>query len=254
MTETFLGEIDTRAPGLVQGLLLHGSLCWGEFFDDSDIDFVSVLHHRPEPNELHALDEAHAAVRAPFPGRRFEGSHCLASDLARPPTEAAKMPVHYEEAFNPQGDIDINLVTWHELAERGVAVRGQVPAIHTDLDALLAFTHDNLRKYWEPAIAQIDQAGFMAVGEHDQSVTWVTFGVARLHHLLARRQLTSKSGAGRYIVEHLDPRWHQLARDALRIRERPTDPALYDDIEERGRDTREFLAWAVADGSTRART
>ena len=73
-------------------------------------------------------------------------------------------------------------------------------------------------------------------------------GVARLHHLLARGELTSKSGAGRYILDALDRRWHRVAREALAVREEAGTAANYDDRTERGVDVRDFLAWAIEDG------
>lgn len=80
----------------------------------------------------------------------------------------------------------------------------------------------------------------------------MVLGAARLHHLLARGSITSKSGAGRYVIESLDPQWHPIAREALRIREAPGDPGFYVDTGARGRDMYDLLVWLVTDGTTRA--
>jgi hypothetical protein len=62
-------------------------------------------------------------------------------------------------------------------------------------------------------------------------------------------EITSKSGAGRYVVEQLDRRWTLVAREALRIRESPDSPGLYEDLARRGQDMFDLLAWLVEDGT-----
>ncbi len=242
-------EVDQCLPGRVTGLLVHGSLGWGEFFASSDVDFVCVWDALPQGADLVSLEQAHLATSARCAWPAFDGFHCTADDLAADPLTVRPRPVFYEGRFDPGGDADINPVTWHELAERPVVLRGDRPSVRTDHPQLLQFTRGNLDTYWRSILEWITTQDDAAEGLDDDLVVWTVLGCARLHHLLARGALTSKSGAGRYVVNHLDPRWRLVAGEALRLREDPGSPSLYADRDQRRRDTCDLLAWVVADGT-----
>ena len=52
------------------------------------------------------------------------------------------------------------------------------------------------------------------------------------------------------MTDELDPRWNKIGREALRIRETPDAPSLYDGHAERGLDLIGLLTWIVADPDT----
>jgi len=248
LVSCFLEEVDRRLPGELTGLFLHGSVVWGEFFAGSDLDFVALWDQLPADERLDEIQAAHEQVLRQFPTPTFDGFHCTAADLAASPASIDDRPVIYEGSFNAKGRTDINLVTWHELALGPVIIRGQVPEIYTNLPELLAFTRNNLDTYWRGIADQVAAAGVTTVGEQDDAVAWIALGAARLHHLLSQQELTSKSGAGRYIIERLDVRWAPIAQEALRIREDPDSPSLYTDHGKRGQDTHDLLTWFIEDG------
>lgn len=245
VTATLLAELDRRAAPGPEALLLHGSICWGgEFFRGSDVDVVAVWPTLPAHD---AIEAAHLATLAAHPDVVLDGVHVTAADLATPPTELGTRQVFHLGRYDPRGTLDLSWPTWHELAERGVAVRGAVPLVHTDHEALLASTRDNLDTYWRRTLDELERLDEVP----DSAVTWVVLGVARLHHLLATGSMTSKSGAGRHVLTALDVRWHPVATEALRLRETPTMPSAYTDPARRAADVIAFLRWAIDDGTAR---
>jgi len=248
VTEMFLGLIDDASPGLVQGLYLRGSLAFGEYFPGrSDLDFTAVLAARPDAAALDALAAAHAAVHDAYQIPHFDGFHLLRADLARPPDECPDLPCMFEGSFHPAGRFDVNAVAWHELARRGVAVRGPeltAESVWTDDAALRAFTHGNLSSYWarvaDFAVEYPEEAA------KPEAVAWGVLGISRLHHLLATGTMTSKSGAGRHALTAFDPVWHPIVREALRAREDPDRPSEFDaDPARRGRENAAFVRMAL---------
>jgi hypothetical protein len=251
ITGLFLTTIDARAPGLVAGLYLHGSLGFGgEFFPGSDVDFVAVLARRPDEADLGALTAAHEEVRTAWPSPLFEGIHLVAADLAGPPARCPDLPHIHDGKFGRAGRFEISPVTWHGLARHGITVRGPEltgAGVWTDDRALWAYSHGNLTSYWakvgEALVAMPREAAT------PEMAVWCVLGVSRLHHLLATGTMTSKSGAGWYALEAFEPRWHPVIREALRAREQPGAVSAYaGDDARRGRDTTDFTAMAIEAG------
>ncbi len=216
VTDTFLSLVDEAAPGLVEGLYLHGSIGFGEWYPGrSDIDYVAVVSGAPP---LDVLREVHARVSETFPRPSFDGFFCSWDDLSVAPY-GLEVPCTQDGLFTEDGDLDVHPVTWHELARHGVHLRGPAltdVAIWTDQAALRRYTHDNLSSYWADGIESLRR--FPAEAGKPEIMTWFVLGTARLHHLLATNALTSKTGAGFYAERAFDSRWHELIGEALSFR------------------------------------
>ena len=251
VTGAFLRAAEERTPGLVDGLYLHGSLAFGEYFPGaSDVDFVAVLSARPDDVQIAGLAAAHDAVRAAFPRPHFDGVHLISADLAEPPDACPDVPCVLEGSFEHAGRLSVNPVTWHELAWHGITVLGPDLAdrrVWTDQAALRSFTYANLTSYWTPVAARLRAAPPEAITQ--ENVAWCVLGVSRLHHLLATGSMTSKSGAGRYASTAFSPRWRPVIAEALRAREHPDTTSAYaDDPVARGRDAAAFTTMAIESG------
>jgi len=253
VTGTFLSLADEAAPGLVEGLYLHGSVGFGEWYDGrSDIDYVAVLASRPDPATVATLGGVHAKMAEMFPRPPFDGFHLTWDDLSRPSYDCPDVPCTQAGYFYDEARLDVHPVTWHELAAHGVTVRG--PALEqldiwTDEAALRRYTHDNLRDYWQEQAAALRQ--FPAEAGKPDIVTWFVLGASRLHHLLATNTLTSKMGAGRYALDAFDKRWWPIVTEAMAVRQLGEPSGRYDgDPDLRARDTVEFSEMVVRTGLT----
>ena len=218
--DTYLSMVDEAAPGLVEGLYLHGSLGFGEWYAGrSDVDFVAVTSARPDQTTVRLLRELHDRVGETFPRPAYDGFYCTWADLARPTASCPDVPCTLGGEFRDEARFDVNPVTWHELAWHGEAIRGprlDDVDIWTDLGALKAYSHGNLTSYWQEQADAL--ARFPAEAGRPEIVAWFVLGVPRLHHVLATGRLTSKDGAGRHVVDAFGEEWRILAAEALSYR------------------------------------
>lgn len=214
--ETYLQLVDQYAPGLVEGLYLQGSVALGDYRPGvSDVDFVAVTGRAPDGEALRAV---HAELRRRHRRPFFDGLYVGWDDLRRDPALAAAGPSVHEWRVDLASRFERHLVTWHVVAQAGVAVRGPAVAdvgVHTDWPALVEMTRRNLVEYWAPWLRR----GARRVGGLTSwGTAWGVLGLARLRHTLAAGRVTSKTDAAAYALDTYDQRWHRVVREALRIR------------------------------------
>ena len=114
---------------------------------------------------------------------------------------------------------DVNPVTWHVLAQHGIAVRGPAPEqwrIHTDPAELRAWTLGNLNSYWRRWAQRAHRSGLNRATMLGRRFTSAgVLGAPRLHYTIATGEIATKEAGGAYALDVLDPRWRPLIEDAL---------------------------------------
>jgi hypothetical protein len=251
VTSLFLDLVDEAAPGLVEGLYLHGSIGFGEWYAGrSDVDFVAVTADRPTTEEVGVLRDVHARVGETFLRPPLDGFHVTWADLARPSYDCPDVPCILGGDWRDQGRFDVNPVTWHELAWHGVHVRGprlEDVDVWTDTQALQEHSHRNLQEYWAGQLELL--ARFPDEGAKPDLVAWFVLGVPRLHHVLETGRLTSKDGAGRHAVATFGERWRPVVAEALTYRALGESSGAYDGRPDRlAADVQELTALALEAG------
>jgi hypothetical protein len=219
---TYLAAVDQALPGYVRGLYLVGSAALGAWQPPaSDVDTVILTSRPATADDLTRLAQVHAAMsRTPL----FDGVY-LEPDLARQwPADRRTVPFVVNGEFRtdqPCGEL--TPVLWLTLQRYGIPVRGPAVAdldVRVDPAELRRYNLDNLRGYWQPAVATFpaDLAGMAADEVLDPAiVTWFVHGPARLHYTLAHGDIIAKTAAGDYLAQ-LFPEYADLAHRAARWR------------------------------------
>ena len=254
-----LDELEQRAPGLITGAHITGSIALGEGRPgQSDIDLV-LARDAGACNDvtLAALESTLADLRRIHPTPMLDGLVLNAGDLAAGPDRIdGDRPIIFDSVarLGPDGS-GRNPVTWQTLRQCGITYRGtpiDLDRLWHDPNRLDAWTRENLESYWRPWLERSER---LATSLHldalvEEATEWGVLGVTRLHHTLATGRITSKHGAGRYALETFPDQWHRIVHEALRIRERRSEGRQYRNSFQRRRDMRAYVAMVIEDALT----
>lgn len=252
LCDHFLLLAERELPaGLLTGLYLHGGVVFDEWApQESDVDFLATVAHRPEPAEVEALRGVHAQMAA-YSSTRFDGPYVLAADLACDPRTLPPVP-----EMISTGKLEIlaspsRMITWHELAQAGITITGpelSTLQIWTDKQALRDYTVGNLDTYWRRNAEGLTRATLADLPaderERDYLLSHCILASVRLQHLLVTGEMTAKSRAGRWALTHLDERWHRVLTEGLHLRD-ASGTSGYADQADLLVDVRDFLAHVV---------
>ncbi len=196
----------------------------------SDLDFVATLSgsglDARELGRLRRLQLARwlAALAGDVAIRRrwplvCNGIYVHERDLRRSPGEVTPVAAHVAGRFRAatREGFDVSPVTWRNLAEHGVALRGPEPAqlaVRLDREELRSWLLASLDGYWLRWAARARRRAAITPFPRRAAAAGV-LGVSRVHYTLATGEIASKPQAGRYALETFDARWGPLIEDAI---------------------------------------
>jgi hypothetical protein len=201
-----LAAVDDAAPEFVRALYITGSVALGDYRPGrSDIDFMAFTSRSPAPADVAALRDFHDGVRGPL---CYDGAYVSWDTLPRVPDDSPAVPHVMDGVFSDSRCGELTPSTWTEFSRYAIAVRGPEAVtlgVSVPPDRLSQWNLGNLNSYWlnlanrtASVLAERDPAGTADA----EAVAWCALGAARLHYTLATGDITSKSGAGRYALEH----------------------------------------------------
>ena len=245
LLQAYMHLLETKLPGLVTGLYLHGSVALDAFnAAHSDIDFVALLNRRCSESDVESLEEIHCVIAASYPRWKLEGSYLQWQDLGQAERAIAPHPIYHDGELQQMGHFDVNWVTWWVLKNRGIALIGREPNelnFTVDWRHLITDMRQNLNTYWADFTTKPQRIVWLF---SDYGIQWTVLGVLRQYYSFMEQDITSKTGAGEYALAHLPTGWHPLIREAIHLREQASG-SLYESRIIRALEAYNFLRYII---------
>ena len=197
-------RIDEHAPGLLIGLHVTGSPALGDYVPGvSDLDLVGVLSREPTDEDLAALAKAHA-------GTNVDAVYLLPQDLSGAAEDVPLRPWGRDGSLNTTEPANVTPVLWDQLNRYSITVRGDRPQASVTPQDVEAYCRTNLVEYWQPELAEVDEALRGRAPDapvSTEAVLWVGLGPARLWHTIRTGEIVGKTRAAELAAAH----WPDLA-------------------------------------------
>lgn len=228
LLDEYLALLEEKLPGLVGGFYLQGSLALDAFnVRLSDIDFIAFLNRDWTTRDLAELKAIHDTLHQKYRCWPIEGLFLEWPSQTDPEMVVLPYLNQHIGKITLDSFFELNDVTWWLLKNKGITLKGpeaQSLGYTVDWQALLAGMHHNQNTYWANYTRKPDRIARLL---SDWGIEWAVLGSLRQLYTFRENDITSKSGAGRYALKNLPPKWHPIVQEALNLREQPGAPSLY---------------------------
>ncbi|MOA29269.1 hypothetical protein D3C78_1502730 [compost metagenome] len=139
------------------------------------------------------------------------------------------------------GYFEMNLVTWYELKQFGIAIIGpnaQDLDFTVHWEHLITKMHENLNSYWKKWLSK---STFYIRGT---DIEWGVLGVTRLFYTFREHGITTKAQAGDYALQVVPKQFHKILEESIHIR-RQKKGSLYRSIIKRKHDANQYMKYIM---------
>ncbi|MET3728197.1 putative nucleotidyltransferase [Fictibacillus halophilus] len=221
----YFEKIEKKLPNKVESFYLFGSVSIGAYQEESsDIDFYAVTKEKLTQSDVEVLKEIHHEMRKQFSKPSLDGMYLTRDDLEFENNGNSSCPYFNEGKLQSYRPFHRNWIDAYQLQTYGIVVKGlpiETYNLSIDWTELKSNLIENINGYWLNWVKNCERfPSLQYIGLYTSANMneWGVLGVTRLYYSLREKDITSKVGAGEYALRTVPETYHQIIREALRIR------------------------------------
>ncbi|UAL53795.1 MULTISPECIES: aminoglycoside adenylyltransferase domain-containing protein [Metabacillus] len=222
----YISLFHERIPNTLEGLYLHGSIALNAFINGtSDIDFVAIINRLLTVAEIKILSKIHQELEDKYKKTVLDGCYLLWEDMGNMKAETKKR-LYANDGKVDWGNHVTNPITWWILKDKGINVIGpEINSFHFDVDesVLAAYVLNNMNTYWLKRMNRNKKfrriAHLLPNKIVEWELQWSITGMLRQFYTLREHEVISKVDAGKFAINYMPERWHNIIKEAISIRE-----------------------------------
>jgi predicted nucleotidyltransferase len=208
----------------MNGFYIYGSAATDDFHvERSDIDFIAIVETGLSYEQIDKLQLIHSLIQLKYKKPELNGFYVTPDQLGLPKGKIKPVTFFYEGKVHDRGHFELNLVTWYQLKNSAVTIRG-FPAnelgFSVSWDDLIAEMKNNMNTYWKKWIRKSSRLfsydSILLLSP--ERIEWGVLGTARQYYSFNEGGIVSKTEAGRWALEKVPEKYHKILQEALNIR------------------------------------
>ncbi|MED1863816.1 DUF4111 domain-containing protein [Fictibacillus nanhaiensis] len=222
---SYFEKIEKKLPDKLESLYLFGSVSIGAYQEVlSDIDFYAVIKEKLTQSDVEKLKEIHHEMRKEYPKPSLDGMYLTREDLESENNGNSSCPYFNEGKLQSYRTFHYNWIDAYQLQTYGIVVKGlpiETYNLSVDWTKLKSNLVENINGYWLNWVKNCERfpsLQYIALYMSGSMIEWGVLGVTRLYYSSKEKDITSKVGAGEYALRTVPEEYHQIIREALRIR------------------------------------
>lgn len=251
---THINMIESKLPDFLEGYYLYGSITLGAFdYGLSDIDFIAVVKRKITDADIDILKEIHGNMQRKFRKTILDGMYVTRDDLELDRSENSCLRFN-DGKFYGFRKFDRNSIDAYQIKKYGITIKG--PEIESYIftvnwDILIHNMRDNLNTYWLNWINDCEKflsVRYVGLFVSLKMIEWGVLGISRLYYTFKENDITSKAGAGEYVLRTVPQKWHKIIKESMRLR-KGNKKSYYNSIFERRNDALAYIKYIIQESN-----